>query len=250
MLARPSARRRGCAPPATRRAPRPAVRRPRRPVPAGSAPPRPSSTTSTCRCALRQRHPHGGAVGAAVLGGVGERLGDDEPGGGLDRHRRLARHVDGRRGGHRAAGGQRGDGRAEAALLEQARPHAAREVAQLGERPLGLLARLADELARALGIAVEALLGHAEVHAPAPPGAPGRRRAGRARSAAARRRRRRRRRRASRSAARRGRRARARAASARGGPARARAGAGSAGRPAAARRRGRRRRPTPPTCRS
>ncbi len=66
-------------------------------------------------------------------------------------------------GRHRAARGERGQRGGEAALGEHARADAAREVAQLGERALGLLARLADQLHRALGIALEALLGHAEV---------------------------------------------------------------------------------------
>ena len=63
-----------------------------------------------------------------------------------------------------AAPGERLERRAEAALGEQAGADAAREVAQLGERPPRLLARLGDQRAGALGVAVEALLGHAEVH--------------------------------------------------------------------------------------
>ena len=250
MLARPSARRMGCGPPASRRAPRPAARGRGGRCPIGSAPPRPSSTTSTCRCALRsvtQTAARSAPLCLAALASASETTNQAAVSTACGR---LARDVDGRRGRHGAAGGERDDRRPEAALGEQARAHAAREVAQLGERPLGLLARLADQLARALGVAVEALLGHAEVHRqrheprlgavvqvaldPLQLGGRGVDRAG----------------------ARLGqpldaggqrgpeqRRGRC-------GPARARAGAGGAARRAAARRRARPRRPPPPTCRS
>ena len=60
--------------------------RPRRPDPrSGSAPPMPSSATSTTAWPLRARHAHGGLARVRVLGDVGERLGDHEVGRRLDR---------------------------------------------------------------------------------------------------------------------------------------------------------------------
>ena len=98
-----------------------------------------------------------------VLDGVGERLGDDEVRGRLDRRGDAAAGLDGHRRRQLRARRERADRLGEAALGEQGRAHPAGEVAQLGERELRLVARLLDELARAVGVALEALLGHPEV---------------------------------------------------------------------------------------
>ena len=106
---------------------------------------------------------HLGAVRLGVLDGVGQRLGDGEVGGQLDRGGQAPVEVDLDPGRQRRARGQRADRLAQAALGEQRGADAAGEVAQLAHRELGLAARLLHELAGALGVAVEALLGHAQV---------------------------------------------------------------------------------------
>ena len=106
-----------------------------------------------------------GAGRPGVLGHVGQRLGDDEVDGALDRRRRALRHVDRQRHRHRAAGDDRRQRGVEPAVLEDRGVEAAHEVAQLGQRLLGLLVRAGDELQRAVGIGGELLLGPAEVHA-------------------------------------------------------------------------------------
>ena len=136
--------------------------RPSRPWPAGSAPP---GRRRAPRCAGAVLAPDAdlGAVRLGVLDGVGQRLGDGEVGGQLDRGGQAPVEVDLDPGGQRRARGQRADGLAQAALGEQRGADPAGEVAQLAHRELGLAARLLHELARALGVAVEALLRHAQV---------------------------------------------------------------------------------------
>ena len=64
-------------------------RTPRRPEPDASAPPTPSSATSSTTSPLDAREPHRDAAGARVLGHVGERLGTHEAQRGLDVGRQL-----------------------------------------------------------------------------------------------------------------------------------------------------------------
>jgi len=98
-----------------------------------------------------------------VLGHVGERLGDDEVGGRLDRGRqpadvRLDRH------GHRASGRERRERRVQAAVGQDRRVDAADELAQLREGRLRLLVRLVEQAAGRLGVAARELVArHAEV---------------------------------------------------------------------------------------
>ena len=82
-------------------------RRPLSPPPHGSAPPTPSSVTDTA-----QRVAHAGDAdvhprGAGVLAGVGQRLGDHEVGGALDRRPRALGRVDRHRDRDRRGRGQR-----------------------------------------------------------------------------------------------------------------------------------------------
>ena len=85
-----------------------------------------------------------GAVGARVLRDVGQRLGDDEVGGRLDRGREPAHgHVDLDR--HRHPRRQRVHSRAQPAVGEDRREDAVRELAQLGGRLLGVVERLGHE---------------------------------------------------------------------------------------------------------
>ena len=103
-----------------------------------AAPPTPSSRMSTTRGPVLapDLDPRVGGVG--VLGDVGQRLGDDEVGRGLDRARQallelaLELHRDGRAAGQRL---QRG---VEAALGEHGGMDAGGEVAQLADRRLAL----------------------------------------------------------------------------------------------------------------
>ena len=71
-----------------------------------------------------------------------------------------AAHVD----GHRGTGGQRLERGAEPVVAEDGRMDAARELPQLLDGGLRLLARLRDQLEGALGVAREAGLGDAERH--------------------------------------------------------------------------------------
>ena len=71
-----------------------------------------------------------------MLGHVGQELGHAEVGDGLDGGRRPAVHGDRELGGHRAAGGERGQ-RAFQADVERGRMDAAGDVAQLGDGLLG-----------------------------------------------------------------------------------------------------------------
>ena len=116
--------------------------RPRRPEPRpGSAPPTPSSRTSTTAAPLRRRTRDRRLARVGVLGHVGQRLGDDEVGGRLDRRRQpLVRHL-GELDRHRRAAGERLERAPEAAVGQHRGVDAARQLAQLLERGLQLLLR-------------------------------------------------------------------------------------------------------------
>ncbi len=103
--------------------------------------------------------------GPRVLGGVGQGLRDDEVGGGLRRPaRRGERAGDLDRYGHRAAGGQRGQGGIETAVGEDGRVDAAHEVTQLGQGLLHLAVRVVQRGGR-LRVAGGPPSGRAELHA-------------------------------------------------------------------------------------
>jgi hypothetical protein len=72
-----------------------------------------------------------GRVGAAVLGDIGQQLGDAEVGGRLDRGRRPLRHLQPAGDRDRAAGGQHRDGTLQAQVGQNRRVDAAGQVAQL-----------------------------------------------------------------------------------------------------------------------
>ena len=135
-------------------------------------------------------------VGAGVLGRVGQRLGDDEVGGGLDRAaagavRRRPSIVTGTARRRR----ERLERRLQAAVGEHRRSDAAREVAQLARSRAAPRSRASSSSSRGLGVAVELAPRPGRGSSPARRAAPARRRAGRARCGAARPPRRRRRRR-------------------------------------------------------
>ena len=140
---------------------------------------------------------HLGAVRLGVLDGVGQRLGDGEVGGQLDRRGQAPVEVDLDPGRQRRARGQRADRLAQAALGRaapggcRARGRAARPSRAWPRRAPSRPARARPRGRGRSG--PRPCRGRARARR----GAPARRRAGRARCAAARRRRRRRRRRAS-----------------------------------------------------
>ena len=181
------------------RPPRAATRsaRPCRPLPrAASAPPTPSSATSTTSRSPWRAIGDRRLGGRGVLGHVGQRLVHDEVGGALDRRRRALGHVDVQ---GRPAPGERATTDDSAA----SRPRSSRiagwmpadEVAQLGEGRLGLVVGARRRAPCAGRDRCRSAPGPGRGPWPAPPAAAGRRRAGRARCGGARPRRCRRRRR-------------------------------------------------------
>ena len=106
---------------------------------------------------------HHGVRRAAVLADVGERLGDHEVGRRLDRHRQPLVELGVELDGHRRAVGQRLQRGHEPAVGEHGGVDAGREVAQVVDRRLGVLERVVDEPAGALGVLLPALLGELEV---------------------------------------------------------------------------------------
>ena len=117
---------------------------PRRPLPSGRAPPMPSSRTWTRRVPSSTRAVTAARRGASVFGDVGERLGDDEVGGRLDRGREPAHgHVDLDR--HRHPRRQRVHAGAQPAPGEDRWEDAVGELAQLGRRLLGVVERLGQQ---------------------------------------------------------------------------------------------------------
>ena len=104
----------------------------------GSAPPTPSSRTSTTRDG-RSGAPRDtvACVGARVLGDVRQRLGDDEVGGRLDRPRAAARRAaSAQLDRQRRAASSACERRAQPAVGQDRRVDAARQLAQLLEREL------------------------------------------------------------------------------------------------------------------
>jgi hypothetical protein len=101
---------------------------------------------------------------APVLGRVGQPLGRDEVGGGLDHRGRTAQQRRLHRDRHRRAPAERLHRGHQAAVGQDRRRDAAGEVAQLADGRPGLLACLAHERGD-LGLALEALLGATELHA-------------------------------------------------------------------------------------
>ncbi len=99
----------------------------------------------------------------AVLPDVGERLGDDEVGRRLDRHRQPLVEVGVELDGHGRAVGQGLERGGEPAVGEHGGMDPGREGAQVVDRGLGMLERVVDEAAGALGVFVPALLGELEV---------------------------------------------------------------------------------------
>ena len=140
-------------------------RRPVSPDPAGSAPPRPSSVTSSTSDFGRADDAHLDSRRLAVLGGVRQCFRGDEVGGGLDRRRGTLRHVGRHRDRDRAAIRQRRDRGLEPAVRQHGRVDPARQLAELAQRLLDPGSCLADELTRGIGIRVQLLLGHSEIHA-------------------------------------------------------------------------------------
>ena len=139
-------------------------RSPVRPPPAGSAPPRPSSSISTASASPRRATATATRLAPECLAAFASasattKYAADSTAGGeplveLDRDRH----------GQRAPVGERRERGAEPAVGEHRRVDPAREVAQLLERLADADARLGDELLRALGVGRELLLGEAEAH--------------------------------------------------------------------------------------
>ena len=130
---------------------------------------------------------HAGLRRPAVLGQVGQRLGDDEVGARLDRRRRPAAAARRRSSPAPCSCRQRRQRGVETAIGEHLRMDAAHQLAQLADRRLGLLVRPADQL---VGARTDRRRGPGApwpCRGPSPGrrGAAGRRRAGRARCAAA-----------------------------------------------------------------
>ena len=129
-----------------------------------SAPPRPSSPTTTRSRPSLVVELDPGVLVAGVLGGVGEALGDREVDRRLDRRGRPARQVAGHLDGHRHVEGQRPDRAVEAAVGEHRRVDAADHRAQVGDGGAGRRAGLVDGPAGRLRVGVELRLGHAQAH--------------------------------------------------------------------------------------
>ncbi len=105
-----------------------------------------------------------GVVGVGVLGDVGECLGDDEVGDGLDAGRATGRDVDAQPHGEWRACRDPGQGCVEAAVVDDGWVQAADEVAQLGEGLGGLVVGLLDGMPGGFGYVGEVGAGHAQVH--------------------------------------------------------------------------------------
>ena len=105
------------------------------------------------------------AVGRGVLRRVREELGGDEVGVPLDRRgQRGIREVDLDDHRHGAARRERLEAGREPAVLQDRRRESAGQRAQLVERLAGLLARLADERLRRVGVLLEPAFDRREVH--------------------------------------------------------------------------------------
>ena len=103
-------------------------------------------------------------LGLGVAGDVGQRLGDDEVGGRLDRRRQpLGRRLDDL-DRDRGAAGEPAQRRREAAVAEHDGVDAAGQLAQLGGRRRELGHRLVEQLAGHLRVGVELAARQAQVH--------------------------------------------------------------------------------------
>ena len=152
---------------------------------AGSAPPGPSSSIldDQAPALLEQRDLAPRRRG--VLGGVGQRLGDDEVGGGLDDRRAAgARCRASTFTGSAERSPSESTAAAQAAVGQHRRGDAAGEVAQLLDRVGGLDAGVARPARRPRGVRPGGPR-RGRAACSAPPAGPARRRAGRARSGAA-----------------------------------------------------------------
>ena len=138
---------------------------PRRPVPrALSAPPTPSSATSTTagrrvRCTRTRT-----ALALGVLGDVGQRLRDDVVGGGLDAVRKPLGQADVELERQPRAVGELLERGAQAALGEDAGVDALGELAQLAQRVGERRARLVEQRTGGGRVAVEPRVGEPERH--------------------------------------------------------------------------------------
>ncbi|BCB77564.1 hypothetical protein Pflav_039740 [Phytohabitans flavus] len=90
--------------------------------------------------------PHCRAAGPAVLGDIGQRLGDREVGDRLDRRRHRAEVADVEVGRDAAARGHRAQGAGETLVGQDRRIHRPDHLAQLGHRLLGALVRLPQQV--------------------------------------------------------------------------------------------------------
>ena len=98
------------------------------------APPTPSSWTHRCRLPSTVRAATSRRRGPGVLGGVGERLGDDVVGRDLDLLRQAAPEVDGQLDGYGRTAGQRLDRRRQAAFGQDSGVDAAGGLPELVQR--------------------------------------------------------------------------------------------------------------------
>ena len=99
------------------------------------------------------RHLNRGMPSVAVLGDVGEQLGDAEVGDGLDRGGRPLGQIDDHLDRQVAAGGERGERGAES-FVQHRRVDAAGQVAQLADRLHGASVGRIDQLESALEVAL------------------------------------------------------------------------------------------------
>ena len=135
------------------------------PLPAGSAPPRPSSTTSATSTRSSARSGSRSRVASAYLIAFASASATTKYAAVSTAARRALGSVDRDVDRQRAARGERGDRRLEPAVGEDRRVDAAGEVAELLERLARAAAGLGEQHPRRLRVGPELLLGHADAHA-------------------------------------------------------------------------------------